>query len=56
MSLRLVILLKWQSCFPVSFAKILKTTFLQTTSERLILNIFEFLSSYRIDVRVFGND
>ena len=28
----------WHSCFPVNFAKILKTRFLQNTSGRLLLN------------------
>ena len=28
----------WHRCFPVSFANILRTSFLQNTSERLLLN------------------
>ena len=29
----------WERCFPVNFAKFLRTTFLQNTSRRLLLNI-----------------
>ena len=30
----------WHSCFPVNFAKLLRTPFLQNTSERLLLDLF----------------
>ena len=29
----------WYRCFPMNFVKFLRTTFLQNTSERLLLNV-----------------
>ena len=31
----------WHRCFPVNFAKFLRTPFLQNTSKRLLLELFE---------------
>ena len=33
----------WHTCFPVNFAKFLRTPFLQNISGRLILNIAKYL-------------
>ena len=36
----------WHRCFPVNFAKVLRTSFLQNTSGRLLLIILSTLHSY----------
>ena len=49
-SLWLATLLKkrlWHRCFPVNFAKFLRKPFLQNTSGRRVLNIFEELAKKR---------
>ena len=44
----------WERCFPVNFAKFLRTPFLQNTSGRLLLKIFcvsrKILYFYHIDL------
>ena len=49
--LRPAILLKkrlWHKCFPVNFAKFLKTSFLQNTSGRLLLHHYNWTSKCRL--------
>ena len=49
--LRPAILLKkrlWHRCFPVNFAKFLKTSFLQNTSGRLLLHHYNWTSKCRL--------
>ena len=35
----------WHRCFPVNFAKFLRTPFLQNTSRRLFLDLVKYISS-----------
>ena len=40
----------WHRCFPVNFAKFLRTTFLQNTSGRLFLSLVDWKSNFDIHV------
>ena len=39
----------WHSCFPVNFAKFLRTPFLQNSSRRLLLNQFQQSDAFHIE-------
>ena len=43
----------WHRCFPVNFAKFLRTPFLQNTSRRLLLDSDTFLNALYISIEVF---